>query len=534
MGGAIFVHLGTVTITNSTLANNTARGGNTNTTGSAGGGSGYGGAIFNLNGTVTLQHATVAGNTVRAGDGDTDGQADGGSIYSIAYGNDIFTPNTPVAARVNVLHSILADSQFLDASGSTISSGVRELVNHRHSGATLGSVARLSFVGSTIKSIVEGGYRNIGGVVDYGGANVLTGDPQLDPAGLQNNGGPTPTIALQLGSPAIDQAVGSVSRDQRGYYRDSSADLGAVEYVSRPLVVAADAGHAPEVNVYNSNGLLRFSFLAYSLSYNGGVRVAVADVTGDGIEEILVAPGAGINAWVKVFDMGSGQLLGHFRPFGPNYRGGVFVAAGNFDADAAQEIVVGQQRGGVVRVFNADGTRLSGPLGNFRPFGVNYRAGVTVAAGNRDGIGLDEVIVGKWLNQSLVRVYGQSGTVLQVLANFEVYTNTRTGVMVAAGDLDGDGRAEIVTTPASGSSRVRSFPASSSGTPLDFPAYPVNSNGARVALWDWDRDNQIDWIIVGAATDQDVHKVRRFKVLGELNEEFVAFVDGFTGGVFVG
>jgi len=95
-----------VTIRNSIMANNTACGGNTDTSSSAGGGS--------------------------------DGQADGGSSYSIAYGNDIFTPNTPIRSRVNVLHSILADSQFLDASGKAITTGVSELVNHRHSGAAGG------------------------------------------------------------------------------------------------------------------------------------------------------------------------------------------------------------------------------------------------------------------------------------------------------------------------------------------------------------------------------------------------------------
>src|SRR6185312_14197346 len=46
-------------------------------------------------------------------------------------------------------------------------------------------------------------------------------DPKLDPAGLQNNGGPTQTIALLLGSPAIDKGTsngltGALITDQRG------------------------------------------------------------------------------------------------------------------------------------------------------------------------------------------------------------------------------------------------------------------------------------------------------------------------------
>ena len=46
-------------------------------------------------------------------------------------------------------------------------------------------------------------------------------DPKLDPSGLQNNGGPTTTIALLPGSPAIDKGTsaaftGNLTTDQRG------------------------------------------------------------------------------------------------------------------------------------------------------------------------------------------------------------------------------------------------------------------------------------------------------------------------------
>jgi hypothetical protein len=58
-------------------------------------------------------------------------------------------------------------------------------------------------------------------------------DPLLDPAGLQDNGGPTQTIALQPGSPAIDAAVACPppATDQRGVARPQGAacDIGAFE-----------------------------------------------------------------------------------------------------------------------------------------------------------------------------------------------------------------------------------------------------------------------------------------------------------------
>jgi hypothetical protein len=62
---------------------------------------------------------------------------------------------------------------------------------------------------------------------------IPSADPRLDPAGLQDNGGPTKTIALQLGSPAIDAAVAAncPATDQRGIARPQGpgCDIGAFE-----------------------------------------------------------------------------------------------------------------------------------------------------------------------------------------------------------------------------------------------------------------------------------------------------------------
>jgi hypothetical protein len=61
-------------------------------------------------------------------------------------------------------------------------------------------------------------------------------NPLLDPSGLQNNGGPTQTIALQQGSPAINHIpiARCPATDQRGVKRpddgnEQYCDIGAYE-----------------------------------------------------------------------------------------------------------------------------------------------------------------------------------------------------------------------------------------------------------------------------------------------------------------
>src|SRR5262245_45891629 len=68
------------------------------------------------------------------------------------------------------------------------------------------------------------------------------------------------------------------------------------------FAVGADAGALPEVHVYNADGSLRDSFLAFSEDFTGGVRVAVADVNGDGVPDVVTAAGPGGGPHVKVFD----------------------------------------------------------------------------------------------------------------------------------------------------------------------------------------------------------------------------------------
>ena len=64
-------------------------------------------------------------------------------------------------------------------------------------------------------SLIENNFDAINGT---NVSNITGVDPQLDPAGLQDNGGPTPTIALQATSPAIDAGSNpnSLTYDQRG------------------------------------------------------------------------------------------------------------------------------------------------------------------------------------------------------------------------------------------------------------------------------------------------------------------------------
>src|SRR5439155_27309125 len=159
------------------------------------------------------------------------------------------------------------------------------------------------------------------------------------------------------------------------------------------IVTGAGEGGGPHVEVFDApTGTLKFSFFAYDPSFTGGVRVAAGDVNGDGAPDIITGAGVGGFPHVEVFSGKDLSLLASFFAFDQAFAGGVTVAAGDLDGDGVAEVVVGAGPGGGphVRTFKiADGQAipLAGPLGSFFAFEPTFSGGVNVAVGDFNGDG---------------------------------------------------------------------------------------------------------------------------------------------------
>jgi hypothetical protein len=117
------------------------------------------------------------------------------------------------------------------------------------------------------------------------------------------------------------------------------------------------------------------------------------------------------------------------------------------------EIVTGAGPGTVygphVRGWNYDGTTLTPISGaSFLAYGTN-QFGVNTACGDIDGDGIDEIITGPGPGAVFgphVRGWNVDGGTATAISgvNFFAFDDTQWGVNVGAGDLDGDGTAEII------------------------------------------------------------------------------------------
>ena len=199
--------------------------------------------------------------------------------------------------------------------------------------------------------------------------------------------GQTATLSFTARTIAVGTFVNTATVTTTTYDPDTNDQTAqaTIDTQTGGVITGTDFGceSGPIVRVVDPrDGRLRSEFFAYEPSFRGGVRVYGADITGDGVPEILTAPGPGRPGEVRVFTRAGVPLPQYnFMPFGAGYASGVEVAAGSVTGAGRYEIVAGQSRGqNLVRVFTIIGGALvPTAIRQFQPFGSRFRGGVTVA-----------------------------------------------------------------------------------------------------------------------------------------------------------
>jgi hypothetical protein len=323
-----------------------------------------------------------------------------------------------------------------------------------------------------------------------------------------------------------------------------------VQVGSAAFGVGTGSGFPATVRVFNPNATEKFSLTPFGQTFTGGARVVDADFNGDGIPDIAVGTGPGSATQVRVFDGATKAELFSIAPFEASFTGGVFVAAGDLTGDGKADLIITPDEGGGPRVRVFSGGTFT-PLADFYGIDdPNFRGGARAAVGDINGDGTGDLIVAAGVGGGpRVAVFdGKSvgATPVKLFPDFFLFEPTlRAGLFVAAGDLNGGGFADIIGGAGPGGGpRVLALSGydlmSRAKTPLAnfFVGDPNNRGGVRVAAADLDGDNRVD-LVVGAGTGDGS------RVIGYLGKNIAAIgtppelfgfdaYPGYTGGVFVG
>jgi hypothetical protein len=264
------------------------------------------------------------------------------------------------------------------------------------------------------------------------------------------------------------------------------------------------------------------------------VSVATCDVDNNGKDEIIVGAGPGGGPNVRIIWPYSFKVTG-FMAYAETFRKGITVACGDLNGDGEVEIVTGSGPGGGphIRVFDINGNPKFTP--GFFAFEENMRGGVNVAVGDIDGDGKGEIVAAPGSSGGAhVRVFNYRGD-FKGIDFFPFSPGDRGGVSLAVGNFDGGAEEEIVMAiERFGKSWVKVYKANDQKTIIgEFYAYPdFFQAGIRVAAGDIDNDGYDE--VVTAPTRGGGPHIRVFEAYGALKQNsFFAYESDFRGGVSI-
>jgi hypothetical protein len=266
----------------------------------------------------------------------------------------------------------------------------------------------------------------IGDVNNDGRADVVVG-----------NCGSNIQVFLQNSSSGLDPGI--------SYPTVNSCDIRIADLNNDGLFDVVGIGANVEVFLQNGNGALR-SHGIYTVTAAGPIELEVGDVNNDGLQDIIVMSGSGPYPNISILLQNTGGTFNsptYYDLGGDELTEG--VAVGDINGDGLNDIVVSYTSttfGFGIGVFLQNNTHTFNPAITY----PSYQRPQAVVIADVDGDGRKDVIVGHygWLG---VYLQGADGTLMPE----ELYpiSSERTGYNpqgLAAGDVNGDGLIDVVTT----------------------------------------------------------------------------------------
>lgn len=311
------------------------------------------------------------------------------------------------------------------------------------------------------------------------------------------------------------------ARDQAGNEDKTPAKISFIVDSDTGVIVGPAQGGSPQIRVLDLKGKAKKQFYAYEKSFRGGVSFAVKDLGDDAVREIITGPGKGREPEVRIFRM-DGSIIDKFLAYPKSFRGGINVAAGDLDGDGNKEIIVSPQSGiQKVKTFKFQKGKWTSVNWDFSAY-AGSPVGVNIAIGDFDGDRKDEVAAVPSIGGSaIIKIFGLRNGKMKLLApQIQAFTKKfRGGAYIASGDLNADGKDEILVSVASnGGPQIQIFGVNRAGRyALTNPGFYAFSkkmkNGVAIGVGDIDGSGKGE--IIAAIAGRGAPIIRIFSPNGK-------------------
>ncbi|MEZ5436375.1 MAG: FG-GAP-like repeat-containing protein [Pseudomonadales bacterium] len=305
-------------------------------------------------------------------------------------------------------------------------------------------------------SVAFAGDFNADGYGDY-----VIGIPGFDVSTKTKDAGRAEVISGKNGT-VLASLNGLAAKDALGTAVASGADIDNDGFDDVVIgAPRAGATHAGSVTVLCGPNGARSEVISSTVANSGfGTAVALGNVNGDSYADILVGAPKDDNLALNLKDAGSvtvysgnglGVLGTPFYGAAAKANAGTSVAAGDVNNNGVADIVIGApNEGGLgsVKAYTLAGTNLLQKTGET----AKAQFGKAVAVGDVNGDGYADVLVGAPLDDNTDAALKDTGSITvfsgsngeKLTKKYGAVAKANLGNSVAAGDVDGDSKADII------------------------------------------------------------------------------------------
>lgn len=305
----------------------------------------------------------------------------------------------------------------------------------------------------------------------------------------------------------------------------SAADL------NRPIPIKPEHTRPAEIRIWDAELKELGRFSAFDAKAMSGGFLTAGDVNGDGKDELIVGSGQGREPEVKVFSA-DGSLIHSFLAYVPQFKGGVRVAAGDTDGDGKAEIVTAPGPGAPskIYVYNADGSRKV--AGEFVAYSKNFTGGVHVTVLDINGDGKAEIVTAPGPGGGPhIRIF--NGQLVSLNMDFFAYDSGMTDGVTLSWIRSPQGPSLVTAVESWNVPLVKTYVL----TPqlrlaTEFLAFGIEKrHGVRPAAFDLDRDGHDEIIVTPNGSTEPVMRI--FDRYGTLLRAALAYDKDYRGSLSI-